>query len=63
MIAKNIAAKLQNELAKEDTLVLHGETLKYKKVFMGKMEGAEFVTIEEFIEEGSSLSIKTTMGN
>lgn len=50
MLAKNIAAKLQDELVKEDALLLYGETLKYKKVFMGKMEGGEFVTIEEFIE-------------
>ena len=52
MLAKNISAKLQNELAKEDALVVYGETLKYKKVFMGKMEGSEFVTVEEFIEGG-----------
>ena len=52
MLAKNIATKLQSELAKDDALVLYGETLKYKKVFMGKMEGGEIVTIEEFIEEG-----------
>ena len=52
MLAKNIAAKLQNELCKEDALVLYGETVKYKKVFMGKMEGGEFVTIEEFIDGG-----------
>ena len=45
MLAKNIAAKLQSELAKEDALVLNGETLQYKKVFMGKI-------IEEFIEGG-----------
>ena len=50
MLAKNIAAKLQNELSKEDALELYGETLKYKKIYMGKMEGGEFVTIEEFIE-------------
>lgn len=52
MLAKNIAVKLQNQLAKDDALVLYGETLKYKKVFMGKMERGEFVTVEEFIEGG-----------
>ena len=62
-IAKNIAAKLQNKLGKEDALVLYGKTLKYKQVFMGKMEGGEFVTIKEFIEGGGSLSVKRTMGN
>ena len=46
MLAKNIAVKLYNKQAKEDALVLYGETLKYKKVFTGKMEGGEFVTIE-----------------
>ena len=50
MLVKINTTKLQNESAKEDSLVLYGETLEYKKVFMGKMEGGEFVTIEEFIE-------------
>ena len=52
MLAKDIAAKLQNQLAKDDALVLYGETLKYKKVLMGKMEVGGFVSVEEFIEGG-----------
>lgn len=50
MLVKNIVVKLQDEFVKEDVLLLYGEILKYKKVFMGKMEGGEFVIIEEFIE-------------
>lgn len=46
MLVKNIVVKLQNEFVKEDVLVLYGEILKYKKVFMGKMEGGEFVIFE-----------------
>ena len=30
-LAKNIVAKLHNELSKEGALELYGETLKYKK--------------------------------
>ena len=35
MLAKDIAAELQNQLAKDDALVLYGETLKHKKGFYG----------------------------
>ena len=48
-LARNFAAKLKEELLASDNEILFGETMSYKKIYMG-MIGEEYVTVEEFIE-------------
>ena len=48
-LARNFAAKLKEELLASDNEILFGETMSYKKIFMGKI-GEEYVTVEEFVE-------------
>ena len=50
MLAKNIASKLEQHVEKEDLKDMYGETLKFKKVYLGKMQDNKWVTVEEFIE-------------
>jgi hypothetical protein len=47
MLARNFAWKLDQHIEKEDIMEMFGQTLKFKKVYLGKMQG---VTVEEFIE-------------
>ncbi len=49
-LAKNFASQLKKELEKEKIADLYGPTLHLKKIFMGRMEGEKWVTVEEFIE-------------
>eukprot|EP00794_Sanderia_malayensis_P013427 gene13427-14807_t len=48
-LAKNFAHKLEMQLGKDRKLDEYGDTLKYRKLYMGRYNG-EFVTVEEFIE-------------
>jgi hypothetical protein len=50
MLAKNIALKLEQHLIKEDLEQMYGETLKFKKIYLGKIQDNKWVTVEEFIE-------------
>ena len=45
-LARNFAKRLKQELKRAGNLELYGQTLKYKKIFLGKMEGGGFVTCE-----------------
>ena len=45
-LARIFAKRLQQELKRAGNLELYGQTLKYKKIFLGKMEGGGFVTCE-----------------
>ena len=45
-LARNFAKRLKQELKRAGNLKLYGQTLKYKKIFLGKMEGGGFVTCE-----------------
>lgn len=47
MLAKNITDQLTKKLRKEGKLEQYGETLKYKKIYMGK---PDYMVIEEFVE-------------
>lgn len=47
-LARNFATQLKEKIEKEE-LTRFGPTFEYKKVFMGKTEAGEFVSIEEFI--------------
>ncbi|KAJ7356125.1 hypothetical protein OS493_026505 [Desmophyllum pertusum] len=49
-LARNFAARLRQELQSGDNLVLFGETLRYNKLFLGKLDSDEYVTVEEFLE-------------
>ena len=45
MLARNFAAQLEQKLRKEDNLELYGETLKYKKIYLGKEEDGSIVSV------------------
>lgn len=51
-LARNFAARLRQELQSGDNLVLFGETLRYNKLFLGKLDSDEYdeYTVEEFLE-------------
>lgn len=51
-LARNFAAQLRQELQSGDNLVLFGETLRYNKLFLGKLDSDEYdeYTVEEFLE-------------
>ena len=49
-LARNFAARLSQELQASDNGILFGETLKYNKIFLGKLESDEYVTVEELVE-------------
>ena len=49
-LARNFAARLSQELQTSDNRILFGETLKYNKIFLGKLESDEYVTVEELVE-------------
>ena len=49
-LARNLTAKMNEELMKDDNSTFFGETLCYKKIFLGKIGEEEYVTVEEFIE-------------
>ena len=49
-LARNFAARLRQELQSRDNLVLFGETLRYNKIFWGKLDANEYVTVEEYVE-------------
>ena len=49
-LARNFAARLRQELQSKDNLVLFGETLRYNKIFLGKLDTNEYVTVEEYVE-------------
>lgn len=49
-LARNFAARLRQELQSSDNLMLFGETLRYNKIFLGKLDSDEYVTVEEFVE-------------
>jgi hypothetical protein len=46
-LARNFAARLHQELEQSSVSDVFGETLKYNKVFLGKID-SEYVTVEEF---------------
>lgn len=48
-LAKNLCEKMNEALLKKDVLKEYGELLHFNKVYMGKLEGGESVTVEEFI--------------
>ena len=48
-LARNFAAKLKEELIASDNEILFGETMSYKKIYMGTID-REYVTVEEFID-------------
>jgi hypothetical protein len=50
MLARNFAWKFDQHIEKEDIREMFGQTLKFKKVYLGKMQGNKCVTVEEFIE-------------
>ena len=47
-LARNFASQLKEKVKKEK-LAGFGATLRYRKVFLGKMSDGNYVTIEEFI--------------
>ena len=49
-LARNFAARLRQELQSRDNLVLFGETLRYNKIFLGKLDANVYVTVEEYVE-------------
>ena len=49
-LARNFAARLSQELQASDDHILFGETLKYNKIFLGKLDSDEYVTVEELVE-------------
>ena len=49
-LARNFAARLSQELQASDNRILFGETLKYNKIFLGKIESDEYVKVEELVE-------------
>ena len=49
-LARNFAARLRQELQSRDNLVLFGETLRYNKNFLGKLDANEYVTVGEYVE-------------
>ena len=49
-LAKNLCEKMNEALLKKDALKEYGELLHFNKVYMGKLEDGESVTIEEFID-------------
>ena len=48
-LARNFASQLREKIEKEQ-LMEFGPTFEYKKVFMGKTNSGEFVSIEEYID-------------
>ena len=48
-LARNMAARLEEELKKKDVIALFEPTMKYNRIFFG-MIGDECVTVEEYIE-------------
>lgn len=48
-LARNFAARLRQELQSKDNLVLFGETLRYNKIFLGKLDTNDYVTVEEYV--------------
>lgn len=59
MLARNFASKLEEKLIKNNKLMLYGETLKYKKLYLGEYKDAS-VTVEEFIEGDFTKHINNT---
>ena len=49
-LARNFAARLSQELQASDDHILFGETLKYNKIFLGRLDSDEYVTVEELVE-------------
>lgn len=60
MLSKNLAAKLKNDLTRKGNLEQYGETLEYKKIYLGKMEGDKIVTVEEYVEGEFSKYLNNT---
>ncbi|KAG1652263.1 Transient receptor potential cation channel subfamily M member 6 [Nymphon striatum] len=54
MLARNFALKLTDKLKKDDSIDDYGDTLSYKKIYLGKIKyedrEPEWVTVEEFID-------------
>ena len=50
MLARNFASKLEQHVENEDIKEMFGQTLKFKKVYLGKMQDNKWVTVEEFIK-------------
>ena len=59
MLARNFASKLEEKLIKTNKSMLYGETLKYKKLYLGEYKDAS-VTVEEFIEGDFTKHINNT---
>ena len=49
-LARNFAARLSQELQASDDHILFGETPKYNKISLGKLDSDEYVTVEELVE-------------
>ena len=50
MLARNFGSKLEQNVEKEDIKEMFGQTLKFKKVYLGKMQDYKWVSVEEFIK-------------
>jgi len=48
-LTHNFASQLKEQIEKEQ-LMEFGQTFEYKKVFMGKTDSGEFISIEEYID-------------
>ena len=48
-LAQNFAMEIEAKIEKGDLLGVFGPTLKYKNIYLGKMNG-ESVSVEEFVE-------------
>ena len=48
--ARKFTAPLSQELQASNNHILFGETLKYNKIFLCKLEFDEYVTVEELVE-------------
>ncbi|CAB4012574.1 transient receptor potential cation channel subfamily M member 6-like [Paramuricea clavata] len=46
MLARNFAWKLDQHIEKEDIREMFGQTLKFKKVYLGKIQDNKCVTVE-----------------
>ena len=45
MLAKNFSSKLEQQLQQKDCKSLYGNTLTFKKIYLGVMEENEYVTV------------------
>ena len=48
-LARNFALQIEKKIEEDDIIDLFGPTLKYKNIYLGKLQDGEIVSVEEFI--------------